>query len=336
MKKILLSGIFILLFTHGYSQKLTGTVFDKLTGFAVQGATVFLNGSTIRNRTDRIGDFSLFLPENQRLPVVAAYPDHEILLLLEYPGKAHVHFYLNPRIYAMGDPISFKEDRKSRGEYLAIFRKQFLGNSVNGAKCKIVNESDLIFRYDPRTAMLKARSKKPLTIINGSLGYRITYYLTKFEFNSKADSVSYSGCWLFSDDPSLTRDEFESAEKKRKLAYFGSWMEFFRALWSNALDSAGYDLRNESNKKLTYDSLVLEINGSKYWKYNKPVTIYHFTKNQSTTIQTGETVYFDKLGYHDTEGVGWRKTGEMTYRRLGDQLPFDYKVTQERPDVPVP
>lgn len=323
MKKILFFGFYLLLFFDVHSQKITGTVYDKLTKITIRGATVFLNGSVIGDRTDLHGDFQVMLPEKQKLPIVATYPGHETLLLLEYPANAHIHFFLDLRVYAISNSLNSKEDRERRRVNLDIFREQFLGKSANAASCRIHNEGDLILKYDPRRTLLTVRCGNPLVIDNKALGYRIIYYLTKFEYSVSSEALSFTGCYYF-EEPGIRGEKLAITEKKRQLAYFGSQMEFFRALWHNTLDSAGYDLRNSSNKILTYDSLVYERSGLKYWKYKNPVTIYHFSKNKSTIMQTADTVYFDKLGYCDTQGVTWQKSGEMTLQRLGDLLPFDY------------
>lgn len=333
MKKILLPWILFSLFIQGNSQQITGTVYDKLTQSMIRDATVFFNGSTVFTTTDKSGNFQLIPPEKGKLPIIATGRAYESLFLLEYKQNAHIHFYLDSKMFAFSNeilPKNERSERQSRPLKVQIFREQFLGKSTYGSSCRILNEGDLILTFEPHKNLLKATCSNPLIIINKSLGYRIIYYLKKFEFNLNSEEVLCSGFLQFSDEPSLKAAEFEIAGRKRELAYFGSWMEFFRSLWSNSLDSAGYDLRSSSNKELTYDSLVIEKNGSKYWKYKGPVTIYHFSRNKSTTIQTSDTVYFDRLGYCDTDGIDWRRSGEMTLHRLGDQLPFDYKVNHTK------
>jgi hypothetical protein len=103
-------------------------------------------------------------------------------------------------------------------------------------------------------------------------------------------------------------------------------MHFFRALWENSLDTAGFMVRNDNRQKLTLDSLVIqENNNSRYLFYQGRINIYYYSTSALTMLNlSNNTVYFDKLGYFDPLGIRWN--GEMIKQRMGDQLPFDYKL----------
>jgi hypothetical protein len=114
------------------------------------------------------------------------------------------------------------------------------------------------------------------------------------------------------------------AEKRRRFAYLGSRMELFRCLWNNDLDSAGFTVKNTRDKKLTYDSLVIQTDSStKYLNRKGIVNIAYLSKWNDTQIKIlRDSVYFDWSGYFDTYSIIWE--GAMSKQRMADMLPFDY------------
>src|SRR4030065_1573316 len=98
-----------------------------------------------------------------------------------------------------------------------MFRRQFLGETVNAYTCKIMNESDLVFQYDENRLLLTAYSLRPLIISNKSLGYQITFYLDAFEYSQITYSLSYTGYYNFREDSTLNSKERVGAENRRRL-----------------------------------------------------------------------------------------------------------------------
>jgi hypothetical protein len=178
--------------------------------------------------------------------------------------------------------------------------------------------------------MLKVTSQNPVLIDNKALGYTITYYLVKFECSVSGISVLYIGNIFFEEDQELKGLKLKNIEKRRRLAYRGSRMHFFRSLWENQLDSNGYKI---NGGLLTYDSLVVETNpGVKYLKNKGTVSVSYYSKNpnHSQFILKSDSVYFDKWGYFNPEEINWLWpriwAPENTLKmRMGDQLPFDYR-----------
>ncbi len=90
---------------------------------------------------------------------------------------------------------------------------------------------------DLKTALtgdtLKAFALKPILIINKALGYNITYYLDKFEYYKPGNSFFFMGNIIFNEDSTKKM----LYERRRKNAFLGSRMHFFRALWTDDLNS---------------------------------------------------------------------------------------------------
>ncbi|MCX6328906.1 MAG: hypothetical protein NTZ85_05225, partial [Bacteroidia bacterium] len=202
-----------------------------------------------------------------------------------------------------------------------MFCKQFLGKTLNATKCEIRNDSDLVFKYFKDEDILRAYSQKPLIINNEALGYKIIYFLDTFEDSNNA--LTYIGNYIFIDDSTLNERDRIRVEQRRKSAYLGSRMHFFRALWENKLDSAGFTIKDLTNQIISPDSLVVQIDGSKFMINKGLILVSYYSKMYGTSIEfLHDYVYFDKSGFFDPYGIDWQ--GEMIRQRIADLLPFDY------------
>jgi hypothetical protein len=171
---------------------------------------------------------------------------------------------------------------------------------------------------------------KPILIRNKALGYNIIYYLDKFEIAWMTNYVLMIGNYIFLEDSTSKPDERKRFERRRESAFLGSRMHFFRALWENNLDSAGFTVKDSANVKLSYDDLVsqpdnlTDANQLKCLKYHGNLYIAYQAKLPQSRIHIlKDYVFFDKNGFFDPLGIVWQ--GEMSKQRTGDLLPFEYK-----------
>jgi hypothetical protein len=121
---------------------------------------------------------------------------------------------------------------------------------------------------------LKAFASKPIIIYNNSLGYKITYYLDKFEYYKKSKSFLYKGSAFFTEDMADEMTQKKFFDKRRKSAYLGSRRHFFRSFWTNSLKSNGFIVKNTEGKILNYEDLVIERSGFKKYLSYKGGRIY--------------------------------------------------------------
>jgi hypothetical protein len=328
MKRIIFIITLIITCLPGYSQVLQGTVSDENTKKPLPNVNIFFNGTTVGTKTDRNGNFKLVMPENQKLPLAISAIGYNSVLLTEYPSDKRLKILLVPKIYELEEVVIISKrslrEKITRKDYLNMFKRQFLGETVNAYACKILNESDLIFYYIEKNMLLTAYSQRPLIISNGALGYWIAFYLDSFEFSQIPYSMTYTGYYNFREDSTLKEKARIRAENRRRLAYMGSRMHLMRSLWKNDLDSAGFTIRNSGNKIVTYDSLVIQIDSSNKYLNNKGTyDISYMSKNSTSRIEIiNDTVFFNKFGYFDPFGIKW--IGDMAKRRVADLLPFDY------------
>ena len=327
MRKILQLVTFVLVNLPCYSQAVRGIVYNELTKEEIASASVFFNGTTIGTITDFSGSFTLQAPEFSKLPLAVSALGFHSILISEYSHDEVLKVFLTPRIYELSEVViqakRTGKQKRARERNLILFREQFIGRTMNAARCKITNEKDIIFTSDNEKNVLKAYTTNPLVINNEALGYKIFFYLEKFEFSREDQSMGFFGNYIFREN--ITHQSGRKMiENRRELAYSGSRMHFFRSLWDNTLDSAGFTIESTENKELTADSLVIRGDHSmKYIKGKNTIKIGYITKWTGTDMDIlFDSVYFDKSGYFDPFGIRW--SGVMTAQRVADMLPFDY------------
>ncbi len=330
MLRIIWTGIFIIVSLSGYSQQIRGIVLDENTSQPLVNVSVFFNGTTVGTKTDSNGKFQIYIPGNQKLPLAVSAIGYNSFILEEYSTGKMIKILLIPRIYELDEVIITSKmtwrEKSVRNQYLDIFRKQFLGETVNAYTCKILNESALVFSYNNNGNLLTAYSARPLEISNKALGYKIIFYLDDFQYSPEPYTLTYTGYYVFTEDSTLSEKVQIRAEKRRRLAFIGSRMHFMRTLWDNSLDSAGFTVKDFRNNIIPFDSLVFERNSSEKYIINKGrYSISFISKVPRSTIEMiSDTVYFNKLGYFDPYGIKW--TGEMGKQRVADLLPYDFML----------
>ena len=121
--------------------------------------------------------------------------------------------------------VSSKSNKQWKKDY-KLFKKQFLGTSLNGESCRILNEYVLSFNRDGN--IFSAEALQPLEIENRRLGYILTYYLDEF----KIDKIytKFSGEFFFAEMEPINERQAKKWEKNRKKAYFGSLRHFLSTL----------------------------------------------------------------------------------------------------------
>jgi hypothetical protein len=115
-------------------------------------------------------------------------------------------------------------------------------------------------------------------------------------------------------------------EKRRRIAYLGSRSHFFSSLWTNSLNSNGFSIRNSVDEIMNYEDIVTVRSGfKKYLSYKDNLYIYYLSKSPNSYLESLKNqIFFDSNGYFDGSGV--KINGQMAQQRIGDLLPYDYKL----------
>jgi hypothetical protein len=324
MKQSILVILFLCYSLVSYTQVISGTVYDQKTHEAIYSASVYFNGTFNGTLTDKDGNFHLDNSKGTQMPLTVSALGYFSATITEYSSSKPVLVYLAPKLFELNEVVvNAKSHSWKRKENLEIFRQEFLGKSKNALYCKIINEEDIKFKYDSDDTV-KAYAIKPIQIENKALGYKITYYLDKFEYYKLSSSFFFQGNIIFSEDLTSNDAKKQFFERNRKLAYLGSRLQFFRSLWIDDLNAAGFTVKNPANETLDYRKIT-EKDGAnkKYIKYPSALGICYYSKSPSSfMILMKDRVFFDSTGYFDPMGINWE--GAMAQQRLADWLPYEF------------
>lgn len=331
MRKFILIFLFINFYVAAYNQIIKGTVLENKTNSPIFAA-IYFNGTFTGTVSDQNGNFKLDISKNASMPLIISSIGYYSITLTVFSTDKPLIIYMTPKVYEVqGIVISSKSLVKKRKTNLKLFKNIFLGTTANARNCEIINENDITFNYDSEHDTLKAFASKPILINNMALGYKITYYLNRFEYYKKDRSMLLTGSLIFNEDLAIEETYKQLYERRRKDAYLGSRMHFFRALWADDLISAGFLVKNSADEYLNYKDIVYDShpdslnNHIKFLKYPKKLSIIYDSRS-SDIVFLKEKVSFDKDGYFDQTGISISWEGEMMNQRVGDMLPYTYKM----------
>ncbi len=324
MKKTTLFSVFILLSSFSFSQLITGKITDSQTKDPIWYASVYFNGSLTGTVTDQEGNFRLDISKYSNMPVTVSAIGYYSVEISGLSTDSMLLIALQPKVYPISEVVISpdKTIERKRKDYLNLFRTEFLGVTYNSDRCKIMNESDLSFNYYSDQDTLKAFASKPLQIENRALGYNITYYLDKFEYYKKQKRVYFQGSIQFSEAVTFRERPQQYYDRKRKYAYLGSRMHFFRTLFANDSTSTGFAVYDSVNTRLSFTSVVSNTGeGYKFLKVDGSLIVYYYQTFSRITFLL-PAVYFDENGYFDPNAVEW--DGDLARSRIADWLPYEY------------
>jgi hypothetical protein len=327
MRKIififLLSGVSF----AAYSQVIKGTVYDKDTKAIINFASIYFNGTVTGTATDSKGNFELDISKYSKMPLTISAIGYYSETLIDFSSTKPYNIFLSPKVFELSEVVvTSKANDRERKYNMKLFRNEFLGETANASECKIRNEENIRFQYDTSDETLTGFALKPIIIDNRALGYVITYYLDKFEYNKIKDTFLFKGNIIFKD--SLTAEDQNHQLLNRQAAYRGSRMHFFRTLWSGDLKSGGFTVENKDQEYLKIKDIVINTaNNNMALKYPGEIIICYNMLYTSKAIFYKNSVYFDKNGYYDPAGISWE--GEMARHRIADELPLEYSLTNQ-------
>jgi hypothetical protein len=323
IRNFILVFLFINFSLVSYSQVIKGTILDKQTKSTIGFASVYFNGTFVGTTADQRGNFELDISKNASMQLTISSMGYYSFILTDFSKDKPLIIYLIPKINEINEVViharSLTRERKAN---LYLFKHEFLGLTANARNCEIMNENDITFNYGADRDTLKAFASKPILIENWSLGYKITYYLDKFEYYKITRTTVFIGNIIFNEDLTIDKTQKQFYESRRKKTYLGSRMHFFRVLWSEDSLSNRFNVKNSQDEYLNIKNIVFQDDDNKkFLKYFENLNI-EYSAGLSTIIFLKKYVYFGKNGYFDPSGINWK--GEMAKQRIADLLPYEY------------
>jgi hypothetical protein len=356
MKNILAFICILCCFATNAQITIAGQVYDEPEKKPLEGAYVYLDGTTFSASTDKKGSFRLVLPQQYNAPLIISFVGFETLHIenpLQYAGKTM-------KLYMREDAAELDEvvinPRFSRRQMLAAFRNQFLGSGKVGRNCRIENEDDIYVFYDEERNVLRAKCRVPLRILNKSLEYKVLFDLAGFE-------ATYNGTTL--DDARIRESYFAgstsftdisvsgSADKKRRESFEGSLTHLMRTIrqgdWARnkfglylnsfPVDPSRFIKTTDtlSMKKVTLNEKELEgyapsvstnlLEKVPVYKRVPFSILYNADTNKQSMLRFKQSSF-----YIDDNGLfvpidAFVVSGYMGSLKAGDMLPADYHYT---------
>ena len=315
------------------AQTFSGKIIDKITQLPIETASVYFNNTTIGTTTDDKGKFSIVYTDAVQSTLVISYLGYKKVLISDYRNQNDITVELIEANNALDEVYIEFDDGLTRRQKLRIFRKEFLGISKFGKSCKILNEDDLILKYDKKNKALYASAKVPLTIKNKALQYEIAYDIIDFEVKFRyaniktkkftVNTVTYYGTSFYKN---LDGFSSKTTAKNRLQVYRGSVQHFMRSLYNENLKDEGYWIFYDKFRVDEWDYFkVKTITNSELKKVTltNKVTILYNKDLQSELELKIEEFFVDIYGNYSPV-VGLYFGGAMGSQRIGDTLPLDY------------
>lgn len=236
--------LFFLSSLAAHSQKLlTGTVLDADKATPIPKASIFLNNTSVGTTANEEGKFELYIPagrfelivssigyQTHNQPINAAEITDAVTIKLKIKAPDLEEVIIEP----------FEKDGwKKWGRW---FTDNFIGTSEYGLDTRLINPEALRFRHSKTNSLLTVVATAPLTIQNDALGYRVTYQLENFRFDFKSRYLLYAGYPFFEHLQGSDR-KLRKWEAAREDVYYGSLLQFMRAVYRNKIAKEGFEVR---------------------------------------------------------------------------------------------
>ena len=247
MKKKFFLAIFSILTIQLHAEIRRGVVLDANTRQPIPRASVYISGSTIGTACNDEGVFYLdrFPRPPYRIHISAVGFETAFFDVPESSEYNSVTILLRPRVLELAEVVIRTPVKDGWEQFGQQFFEDFIGFSDFARQCRILNPEVLVFFFDETELVLRVYAEKPLIIINNALGYRITYWLDKFERNFKTGTLFFKGTSLFEDliTPRTRRNRAQRWQNNRISAYNGSIYHFIASLYHNRTEEEGFEVR---------------------------------------------------------------------------------------------
>lgn len=231
--------------SYAEAQSLFGSVIDIGTGRPLPLVQVYLAGTTLGDVSDSLGMYKIENIPPGHYTLVASHigyqPVQQPVRILQDLEQT---LFLQPRVIDLPEvQIEGLRDSEWR-ERLREFESAFLG-AVGGEQCRLLNPH--VLRLERRGDRLFAYSNQPLEIENTFLGYRVSVIIKSFEHYG--DRTTYQVLPFFQPLKPDKKSREAFWQENRRRAYYGSYRHFFHALFSDALEAAGFVVERVDDRR---------------------------------------------------------------------------------------
>ena len=333
-----------------------GRVHDASSGESLPFANVFVNNTTIGVNADENGNFVLKNIPLGTHDLIVSYVGHQNFQT-RIEIKATVTIPLVVKLTALEmKAVEVQSTRDKEWEkQFQKFKKLFLSNTGKEDMVKIVNPYGLNFHEDDESNF-SASCPEVLEIENYILGYYISYQMRSFVVTPSAYNMVGNVHFreMQTTDPQLQKRWRENRNK----AYEGSYRHLFKSIVDGKFDQSGFDLFEDIPQSKLQTTNVFYLNldhtvtkyfitnqlqktSDGFYKLSLPKRIEVHYKNKSAPSKYYKDVACPVSWIENTDGYFlltkdgivmnyWMMTvsGDMTYSRVAEMLPNDYKPSE--------
>jgi hypothetical protein len=285
--------LFCPVFSKAQSVSISGRVTSKETHSAVQRASVFLSNSSFGTSTANDGTYSLnrLRPGQYTLVVTSVgFTDFtQKIQVGEEPITINVE--LEPKVIQLREVIISTNAKADWRRNFEQFKREFIGTDANAKLCQVLNPDILYFTYSKKKVLLEAETDNFLVVENRGLGYRVKFLLKDFKSDGITSIVSYGGQRLFEELPG-SKAQKKKWDQNRDMAYYGSPMHFYRALFTDQLMQEGFETRRLTrylNPERPSDE-VIHQKMVKYKTFTRPDSLNHIIELANLSKYTHDRI----------------------------------------------
>ncbi|MFD2871401.1 carboxypeptidase-like regulatory domain-containing protein [Mucilaginibacter ximonensis] len=292
---------------------ITGKVVTKASKTAIPQASVFLSNSSFGTVSAGDGSFQLskLRPGQYTLVVTSiGFQDYTQKIQVEEDKPLIIEIEMEPKVVELHEVTISTNSKADWRRNFEQFKKDFLGQDDNAKLCQILNPDVIYFTYHKKTLLLEAETEKFLVIDNHALGYRVKFLLKDFSSDGIAAVIRYGGERLFEELPGSAAQK-KVWQKARDDAYYGSSMQFYRALYTDKLTEEGFEVRHLTrylNPARPSDQILRQrinkfkslgmVDSANYWVEIANMSKYYMDKVSQTPYAS-----FELLRQTQTPGV---------------------------------
>jgi hypothetical protein len=333
-----------------------GKVVEANTNKPIPYVSVYVNGSSQGSTTNAQGAFKFTSTIAIGELIITSVGFQTISYPFNNPREQNLIIKLERKDNTLDEILILTDEE--RNKYLKIFKNNFLGQTQEANASRIKNIRDIYFiRNTDKSEGFTAKADSSLVIINNRTGYKITFTLEGFSFNSKNNTTFFYGYTKYDDLAPFKK----SYTKRRQEIFQGSTMQFFRTMADAEKFDSSYSMMElksiESNgrkfdqgiprnknylvKKDSADNgvFLLTFNERLRVQYSKSTSVLKDLSRFFMSISNGgvpvstislidSSVYFDKNGIV-LNPLGMMYSGYWSFEKAANMLPSDYQPTKE-------
>lgn len=226
-----------------------GVVVDGKTDSPLQGAYVYLDGTSFMTLTDSKGSFRIHVPENINTVFSIRHMGYEQISFQLGVDSIPQVIKMQEKTYVLGEVVVLPF---SRIELLGFFHKNFFGTTSAAYHCIINNPDVLKFRFEKENGGLSVTTGDELMhVTNKYLGYDVYFMINDKYFGLKKKMDIFSEVtYRYGDYESIFVDISEGKRKfkrRRYNSYKVSQMAFWRSVSSEPLKESEFIVKRSRN-----------------------------------------------------------------------------------------